>query len=368
METNTDGEIRFDEVSKIFGSTVAVKPTNLVIPSGTYCCLLGPSGCGKSTLLRMLAGHETATDGVISIGGEQVNSLTPQERGTAMMFQNYGLFPHLTVLENVAFSEKMKGTPKAERLKMAEEMVARVHLTELMHRYPRELSGGQQQRVALARALITKPKVLLLDEPLSALDEHLRLQMRSELRSIHRDFGITFIHVTHTQLEALGVAEMVVVMNHGHIEQAGSPEEIYTYPRTAYVAEFVGGHVVLKGEVADRDETHIGVKIETGEYYRVPHKGTDRPEKTGDPIAFSVRRDKISMGAAGDDKCSLRARVEFVEYQGNYVKIEATAAAVRDFAAYVSDSVFHSNAAEEGEYVEFVWSSDDNHLLSPLTN
>src|SRR5215475_10824020 len=243
------GDIALVNVTKRFGTTVAVDNLDLHLPHGSYCCLLGPSGCGKTTILRLIAGHETPTAGNVRIGGETVVGLPPVRRGTAMMFQNYALFPHLTVLDNVAFSLKMRGVGKAERRQRAHDMLAKVQMETLAERVPAQLSGGQQQRVALARALITNPRVLLLDEPLSALDEFLRLRMRGELRRVQKELGITFIHVTHTQLEAIAVADLVVVMAQGRIEQAASARDIFVAPRNAYVARFVGGQNVLTGAV-----------------------------------------------------------------------------------------------------------------------
>ena len=209
------GSIELKAVTKRFGETVAVKNIDLKIPGGAYCCLLGPSGCGKTTILRMIAGHESPTEGAVMIDGENVVGLPPVRRGTAMMFQSYALFPHLSCVDNVGFNLKVRGVPKDERRQRALEMLDRVHMKAFADRLPAQLSGGQQQRIALARSLITNPRVLLLDEPLSALDEFLRLQMRGELRRIQDEFGITFIHVTHTQMEAIALADMVVVMDQG---------------------------------------------------------------------------------------------------------------------------------------------------------
>src|SRR5262249_53134554 len=231
-------------------------------PDTSYCCLLGPSGCGKTTILRMIAGHETPTTGEIRIGGEAVVGLTPVQRGTAMMFQSYALFPHRSVLDNVAFSLKLRGASKVERHRQARELLVKVRMERFADRLPAQLSRGQQQRVALARALITNPRVLLLDEPLSALDEYLRLRMRGELRRVQKDLGITFIHVTHTQLEAIAVADLVVVMAQGRIEQAASAREIFTTPRNAYVARFMGGQNVLSGTV-DRVADGLAVAGDT---------------------------------------------------------------------------------------------------------
>src|ERR671922_2211833 len=264
------GDLELINVTKRFGQTLAVEGIHLRVPHGSYCCLLGPSGCGKTTLLRLMAGHETPTTGDVRIGGESVLGLPPLRRGTAMMFQHYALFPHLTVLDNVAFTLKMRGMGKAERRRRAHDMLAQVQMDRLAERLPAQLSGGQQQRVALARALITNPRVLLLDEPLSALDEFLRLHMRGELRRMQQELGITFVHVPHTQLEAIGVADMVVVMAQGRIEQAGTAQEIYTRPRNACVARFMGGHNVLSGHVAAVANGMTTLVKHNGERYAVP--------------------------------------------------------------------------------------------------
>ncbi len=224
------GQIELVNLVKWFGRTLAVDNVSLTIPHANYCCLLGPSGCGKTTILRMIAGHEVPSEGGILIGGEPVVGLSPKQRGTAMMFQSYALFPHRTCLENVAFNLKMRHVAKAERLERAREMLAQVRMEDFADRYPNQLSGGEQQRIALARAVITRPRVLLLDEPLSQLDEFLRQQMRSELREMQRQLGITFVHVTHSQIEAIAVADLLVVMDTGHIEQADSAHEIFTSP------------------------------------------------------------------------------------------------------------------------------------------
>src|SRR6266404_4572974 len=246
------GSIELAGVTKRFGETTAVRNIDLRIPGGCYCCLLGPSGCGKTTILRMIAGHESPTEGAVLIDGENVVGKLPVERGTAMMFQSYALFPHLSCTDNVAFNLKTRGVDKAERRARARDMLDRVRMKSFADRLPAQLSGGQQQRIALARSLITNPRVLLLDEPLSALDEFLRLQMRGELRNIQAEFGITFIHVTHTQMEAIALADMVVVMDQGQIEQAASARDVYDRPRTGYVAHFMGGQNVLAGTVTGR--------------------------------------------------------------------------------------------------------------------
>src|SRR5580658_7862592 len=242
------GSLELVHGSTRYGETTAVDPINLRVPANGYCCLLGPSGCGKTSSLRMIAGHESTTEGDILIGDSNVTDLPPAKRGTAMMFQSYALFPHLSCLDNVAFSLKMRGVGKAARRAKAMEFLKLVAMEPYAQRVPAQLSGGQQQRVALARALITQPQILLLDEPLSALDPFLRVKMRTELKRLQKELGISFIHVTHGQDEAMALADLIVVMNGGLIEQAGTPRDVFNAPRTAFVAQFMGGHNVIATE------------------------------------------------------------------------------------------------------------------------
>src|ERR1700761_5414741 len=233
------------QLTKKYGGVTAVDAINLKIPAGSYCCLLGPSGCGKTSTLRMVAGHESVSSGDIIVGPKNVTDLPPAQRNTSMMFQSYALFPHLSVIDNVAFALKMKGIARAERHAEAMRLLELVDMQAFGARMPAQLSGGQQQRVALARALITSPQILLLDEPLSALDPFLRLRMRAELKRLQRELGLTFIHVTHGQDEAMALADIVVLMNGGRIEQQGSPRDIFNHPKTAFTAKFIGGHAVI---------------------------------------------------------------------------------------------------------------------------
>ena len=341
----------------------AVDNIDLRIEPGTYCCLLGPSGCGKTTMLRMIAGHETPSEGAVLIDGQNVVGRSPRERGTAMMFQNYALFPHLSVRDNVAFSLRVRGLDKAQRLREADRVVEQVQLTALAGRLPGELSGGQQQRVALARAIVMKPKVLLLDEPLSALDEFLRLQMRGELRSMQRQLGITFIHVTHTQLEAIAVADQVVVMDKGRIAQSASPREIYDQPRTEYVAAFIGGQNVLQGQVAELSDSSITLSGEHGSRFVLARNGVSAA--AGQTLSFAVRRDRMSV--SGDDAAtalapnSLRGRVRELEYQGIYMKVSLAldAASSPGCVVYVEEGTFFRNPVSVGQRVRCHWAVDE---------
>jgi len=242
------GDIQLQRVTKRFGPTVAVQAIDLTIPHGSYCCLLGPSGCGKTTILRMIAGHEEPTDGRVLIGGDDVTGLPPVRRGTAMMFQSYALFPHMTVVDNVAYNLRMRGVGKAERRQQARAMLARVHLDAFAERVPAQLSGGQQQRVALARALAPAPRVVLLDEPWSNVDPQLRTELRTEVSAVLRPLRVTAILVTHDREEAFSVADRIALMRDGSIVQVGTPEELYFAPVDRWAAEFLGAGNVLAGE------------------------------------------------------------------------------------------------------------------------
>lgn len=318
-------------VTKRYGATVAVDQISLRIPHASYCCLLGPSGCGKTSTLRMIAGHEEVSDGDILISGKNVTDLPPVRRGTAMMFQSYALFPHLNCIDNVAFSLRMRRVPKAERLATARAFLALVQMDGLAERMPGQLSGGQQQRVALARALIIQPEVLLLDEPLSALDPYLRVRMRDELKRLQRELGITFIHVTHSQEEAMALADMMVVMNDGRICQAGTPREVFDSPVSPFIARFIGGHNVLA--------TPSG------------------------PIA--IRADLCRLAAAGNGP-HVSGRVSAVEYQGALVRVSLVTEPGDEVSALLPDAVFCARPVQPGDPATLAWSQQDVHQLSEI--
>ncbi|WP_157268640.1 ABC transporter ATP-binding protein [Azohydromonas aeria] len=307
----------------------AVDAIDLAVAAGSYCCLLGPSGCGKTTTLRMIAGHEVATEGDILLGARNITDLDATQRGTAMMFQSYALFPHLSALDNVAFGLKMRGVDAATRRARAAELLELVSMGAYAQRKPGELSGGQQQRVALARALITNPKVLLLDEPLSALDPFLRVKMRAELKRWQKELGFSFVHVTHSQEEAMALADQVVVMNAGRIEQQGTPHEVFNAPRTEFVARFMGGHNVLPA---------------------------------GD-ARVAVRSDRMLLSrgaaAAGD---GLAATVQAVEYQGTYVLL-TLASAAGEIAAMLPEAAFDAAPWAPGEAATVSWRAEHAHAL-----
>jgi putative spermidine/putrescine transport system ATP-binding protein len=369
MMNNRKGDIELAGVCKSFdGHTYAVDGINLKIPDGAYCCLLGPSGCGKSTILRMVAGHEDPTEGEILIGGEDVVGLAPVERRTAMMFQSYALFPHLSVRDNIAFALRVRGLSKKDRYTKVDAMIEKVRLTEFANRLPAQLSGGQQQRVALARAAITEPRVLLLDEPLSALDEHLRIRMRTELRRMQQDLGITFIHVTHTQLEAIALADMVVVMDKGRIRQAGPAREIYATPRDRYVAEFIGGQNVLSGRVNYVNGSTATMTGTMQSDISLPLK-PGRKLEMGQPLDIAVRRDDIELQHVAApvipaNSTSVEGTILGVEYQGNFVKVIMAVAGEDEFVAYVPERRFFEDTMTAGDRVIAVWPIERTQLLA----
>jgi len=328
MHVRTPENLELASVHKDYDSVKAVRNINLTLEAGTYCCLLGPSGCGKTSTLRMIAGHEEISSGEIVIGGKVINELPPAKRGTSMMFQNYALFPHLSCIDNVGFPLKMRGLNKKTRRSKAAETLDMVRMSEFKNRYPSQLSGGQQQRVALARSLITEPSILLLDEPLSALDPFLRVKMRHELKTLQQKLGITFIHVTHSQDEALALSDIIVVMNKGEIEQSDKPDVIFNQPRNEFVAKFVGGHNVI---------TRAGGK-------------------------YSLRMDKTFLFVA-DEQTQGNAMLSAAEFQGNTVKVSAVLQDETEIRCLVDDQIFLQNDFQVGMKINVKWKEKDMHKL-----
>jgi len=320
--------LELNQVTKRYsGSALAVDRFSQHFEGGTYVCLLGPSGCGKSSTLRMIAGHEDVTSGDIKLGGVSIKGKPPAQRGTAMMFQSYALFPHLSVIDNVAFSLRMRGVSLKDRHAKAEGLLSMVQMSEFAHRLPEQLSGGQQQRVALARALITEPEVLLLDEPLSALDPFLRVAMRSELSRLQHKLGITFIHVTHSQDEALALADHIVLMNNAVIEQAGTPDELFNIPKTEFVARFMGGHNVL----------------------------------SVDGQTSALRTDKTYLEPVDSSGHFRSGTVEHVEYLGRTVNVTVQDDSQQQLIAALTDDHYQSRRWKPGDAVSIRWEASDLH-------
>ncbi len=304
--------VTISQLVKNYGTNKVVRGLDLGIRRGEFVSLLGPSGCGKTTVLRMVAGFETASSGTITIDGENVTSLTPAKRNVGMVFQAYALFPNMTVTGNVGFGMKIAGRPAAETKARVAEMLDLVKLSNFGDRYPYQLSGGQQQRVALARALAIKPRVLLLDEPLSALDAKIRVSLREEIRAMQRDLGITTIFVTHDQEEALSISDRIVVMNAGNAEQVGTPFEIYNRPSTKFVAGFVGTLNQFKAV-----RTAGGYDIE-GQLVSSDAAGQAAP---GTKVTLALRPEAMSLEASPQRSNSLRGIIEEVSFLGSVVRI-----------------------------------------------
>ncbi len=365
-------DVTIERVSKTFGDFRALKDVSLEIKKGEFFSLLGPSGCGKTTLLRIIAGFETPNDGIVALDGSNVLPLPPDKRHVNTVFQNYALFPHLSVFENVAFPLRIKKMPRAELRDKVIRYLKLVELEEHAHKKPSQLSGGQKQRVAIARALINEPSVLLLDEPLSALDAKLRQHMLIELDRIHDKIGITFIYVTHDQQEALSVSDRIAVMNQGDVLQVGTPHDIYESPATDFVARFIGETNLFEGTVVGSSMRPDGLALLELD---IPDLGRvlvtdDEPVEAGRTVSFTVRPEKISV--AKERPTTKRSDINLYEgvvdepiYSGFQTK----------FYIRISDNVVfkvlkqHANYSDEGpsivwrDSVFLSWSADDGYVV-----
>ena len=346
-------DVRLESVTKRFDETIAVDDLSLEIEPGRFFALLGPSGCGKTTTLRMIGGFEEPSEGRIFLGDRDVVGLPPYRRDVNTVFQSYALFPHLSIFENVAFGLRRRSVRGDDLRRRVEEALELVALTGYGARKPRQLSGGQQQRVALARALVNHPRVLLLDEPLGALDLKLRKQMQLELKRIQHEVGITFIHVTHDQEEAMTMADSIAVMNQGRIEQLGPPEELYELPRTAFVAGFLGASNLLAGVVEGAD----AVRLEGGTILRAPTNG-----RSG-RIAAGVRPEKISLGEGGGPN-RLTGTVTETAYIGvaTQVVVATPAGTVQVFAQNIDSG---PSVPGPGSPVTLSWSAESTFVVEP---
>lgn len=303
----------------------------------------------------MIAGHEQTSDGDIRLGGVVITDLPPAKRGTAMMFQSYALFPHLDLIENVAFSLKMRGMGKQERQAKARDMLRLMQMESYADRRPAQLSGGQQQRVALARALITDPEVLLLDEPLSALDPFLRIRMRAELKRLQRQLGIGFVHVTHSQEEAMALADLIVVMKDGKIDQSASPREIFERPATPFVAHFMGSHNVISGRVASSAEGLTHFEVPGGPTFASRGEG----RSPGEPIAVAVRADRVRLGESPVAGFGFTGLLSTIEFLGPTVKLVASAPGLEEFTVILGEDEFVRTPVAMGEPVPLSWTERD---------
>ncbi|MEV5597559.1 ABC transporter ATP-binding protein [Streptomyces sp. NPDC052496] len=319
MTQTSGGDVRLSGISKTYGSFTAVHPLDLTVPAGSFFALLGASGCGKTTTLRMIAGLEDPSAGTVELDGKDVTALPPYKRPVNTVFQNYALFPHLDIFENIAFGLRRRGIKSVK--KQVEEMLDLVELGPMARRKPQQLSGGQQQRVAVARALINHPRVLLLDEPLGALDLKLRRQMQLELKRIQTEVGITFVHVTHDQEEAMTMADTVAVMNGGRVEQLGAPADLYENPGTTFVANFLGTSNLIEAEVVTAGGDDL-VLTAGGSKLRLPAARCRATPRAGGTVLAGVRPEKISLthaddaGGIAEGRNRLPGRIEHAGFLG----------------------------------------------------
>ncbi len=309
--------LSLQNLTKQFGDTVVVDNFNLEIEKGEFVSFLGPSGCGKTTTLRMVAGFETPTSGKILLDGADITDKAPNQRNVGMIFQSYALFPNMTVAQNIGFGLNVRKLQKEVIKQRVDEMISLIHLEAHANKYPYQLSGGQQQRVSLARALAIRPQVLLLDEPLSALDAKIRVSLRSEIRSIQKSLGITAIFVTHDQEEALSISDRIVVMNAGEMEQVGTPFEIYNFPKTRFVANFVGSLNTADAEIIDPANGIISV----GGVQFVSAEGAKGKNK-GDKVKIAIRPERFSFAAQQHKDNVLEAIIENITFLGSVVRIQ----------------------------------------------
>ena len=316
-------ELEVEGLTRRYSPQVAVGPISFEVRAGEFFSLLGPSGCGKTTTLRCIAGFETLNAGAIRLRGERLDDKPPHRRDVGLVFQNYALFPHLSVFDNVAFGLKLRRVAKAEIIERVGRILRLVDLAPLAERFPAQLSGGQQQRVAIARSLVLEPRILMFDEPLSNLDLKLRIQMRDELRSLQRRLGKTAISVTHDQTEALALSDRIAVLSHGHIEQIGTPDEIYERPATSFVAEFIGNSNLLPATIVERGEREVIVEIERG--LRLRSAGGNLAGD-GDEVVVLIRPERIQIkapgvgGTPGHNRFS--ARIVTVTYLGDDLRLD----------------------------------------------
>ena len=357
-----DIAIALTDLSMSYGGAAAVRGINLEIRSGEFACIMGPSGCGKTTTLRMIAGLETPTSGDVHIGGKRVNEVKPWHRDVPLVWQNFALFPHLSVADNVAYGLRVRKVPKAERMAKVKRMLATVGLEGFEERSVQNLSGGQKQRVGIARALVLDPTVILLDEPLGALDAKIARSMQQELRRLHEVLGITFVYVTHNQSEAMALADRIVVMNAGRIEQAGTPLEILRRPASIFVADFIGANNIIGGEIEEIRPDSLVVTNALGRFVLSRH-----PEETaskGRKVSFIVGADRMTVSfAVPDTENRIAARVSAVELTGGVVTVFAQSSDGQTFHVHAPSAHFDSGDIQVGRGLHLSWKPEDSYLL-----
>jgi spermidine/putrescine transport system ATP-binding protein len=353
-------DVELRNATKRFGDVVAVDSVNLAVKTGEFVSIIGPSGCGKTTTMRMIAGLDQPDAGEIIIRGTSMQGVPPYERNVAMVFQSFALFPHLDVLGNVEFGLRMRGADKTTRRERATRALRTVGLGGFERRRIGQLSGGQRQRVALARALVVEPALILLDEPLGSLDARLRIDMQSELKSLQQQLGITFIHVSHNQGEALAMADRIVVMNEGHFEQVDVPAAIYGTPRTRFVAQFVGTNNIFEGPIVSADGDRATVRTPAGDL--VVAANGEAPRR--DHLSFVVRADRLRWlddGASADNE--LEAVVLAIEYTGSLSTIALALPSGGQVKMEQHESLLRRRAPRHGETLRIGWDASDGFVL-----
>lgn len=360
MNSSADPFVSFREVQKSYdGEILVVKNLNLDIAKGEFLTMLGPSGSGKSTCLMMLAGFEPATNGEIYLGGKPINKVPPHKRGIGMVFQNYALFPHMSVAENLAYPlqvRKMSGADVKDKVKRALDMV---ELGAFGDRRPAQLSGGQQQRVAVARALVFEPDLVLMDEPLGALDKQLREQMQYEIKHIHEQLGVTVVYVTHDQTEALTMSDRVAVFNDGIIQQLSTPDDLYERPQNAFVAQFIGENNTLSGTVEQIDGSKCTVKTDGGDTVIAEKVNVD---KVGDRTTLSLRPERVELDPPSEMDDVLPGKIEELIYLGDHIRVRVDVAGNDEFIVKVRNRS-DMRPLEAGQTVQIGWNSSDCKAL-----
>ena len=365
MPQSSNTFVRFEKIDKSYdGKELVVKNLNLDIAEGEFLTLLGPSGSGKTTTLMMLAGFENPTSGEIYLDKKPISSITPHKRGIGMVFQNYALFPHMTVYENLAFPLRVRKIQNDEIENKINKALDMVSLTNFENRMPNQLSGGQQQRVAVARALVFEPKLVLMDEPLGALDKNLRESMQYELKHIHETLGVTIVYVTHDQGEALTMSNRIAVFNDGHIQQLSSPNELYERPTNSFVARFIGENNIINGTIIESDSRQCKVKTNNGEtIYANPVISNN----IGDATSMSLRPERVLINPSQEIPNKFKAKIEEVIYHGDHTRLRVSLLDQSDFILKVPNAS-NTFSFENGSEVLLGWDSQDCRALDFIGN
>lgn len=361
VDESQEAHIEFRDVCKRFDETEVVHNFNLTVYRGEFVTMLGPSGSGKTTCLMMLAGFETITSGSITVGNEPIQDLLPHKRSVGMVFQHYALFPHMSVGKNLAFPLEVRGVPVTQRARKIQEALELVQLEGFENRMPSQLSGGQQQRVAIARALVYEPEIILMDEPLGALDRRLREEMQYEIRRLHQKLGVTMVYVTHDQHEAMVLSDRVAVLKDGYIEQIATPETLYDEPDRVFVSSFIGDNNMLYGVVKSVEDKEICLVDLDGNY---PVRAFSvSPLKAGDEVCIAVRPERVQLRPEPDNYTNdFEAEVEDIVFMGDHIRLSVTTCSIRNFIIKIPNIVGHGGVLR-GDKIRVGWAALDCRAL-----